>query len=121
MTAGLQSIEMRVSRRLPVRVMVEYSTVEDFLIDYSANVSMGGMFIRTPHALPVGTRFRLRFRIPEYRGTLETCGEVRWISDEDEFGALSGMGVRFDTLNSANQKAVEGLFRSWRDAGGGAE
>ena len=47
MGAALKAIQQRATRRLPIRVEVEYSTTEDFLLDYTANVSLGGVFIVT--------------------------------------------------------------------------
>ena len=64
MAGELKGYEKRVTKRLPIRVLVEYESTEDFLIDYTANVSVGGMFIQTDAPLPLGSRFRLRFRVP---------------------------------------------------------
>ena len=114
MGAALKAIQQRATRRLPIRVEVEYSTTEDFLLDYTANVSLGGVFIVTDTPLEVGTRFRLRLRLPFRKRPLETLGEVRWVQESD--GVMNaGMGVLFDGLSGADQRAVERMIRSFED------
>lgn len=114
MGAALMAIQQRATRRLPIRVEVEYSTTEDFLLDYTANVSLGGVFIVTDTPLEVGTRFRLRLRLPFRKRPLETLGEVRWVQESD--GVMNaGMGVLFEGLSGADQRAVERMIRSFED------
>jgi len=113
MGAALKAIEHRASRRLPVRVLVEYESLEDFLIDYTANISIGGMFIRTEKPLAVGTRFRLRFRVPGRKKPIATYGEVRWAMGEGDVGGHPGMGISFDELLPGDLRCVEGMFDSW--------
>ena len=114
MGAALKAIQQRATRRLPIRVEVEYSTTEDFLLDYTANVSLGGVFIVTDTPLEVGTRFRLRLRLPFRKRPLETLGVVRWVQESD--GVMNaGMGVLFDGLSGADQRAVERMIRSFED------
>ena len=113
MGAALKAIEHRTTRRLPIRVMVEYESLEDFLIDYTANISIGGMFIQTDTPLAIGTRFRLRFRVPGRKKAIETCGEVCWAMGEGDVGGHPGMGICFDELLPADLKVVEDMFDSW--------
>ena len=109
-------IERRTNKRLPIRVMVEYTSTEDFLIDYTANMSIGGMFLQTEEPLELGTRFRLRFRIPERNRPIETFGVVRWVVSPEESGPMvPGMGVQFDGLLPADKKAVQQLLTQWED------
>ena len=114
MGAALEELEHRVTKRLPIRVLVEYECLEDFLIDYTANVSVGGMFIQTDDPLPVGTRFRLRFKVPEHERVIETFGEVRWSVPPAEAGPMRpGMGIQFDDLKPSDLTLVEALLVAW--------
>ena len=109
-------IERRINKRLPIRVMVEYTSTEDFLIDYTANMSIGGMFLQTDEPLELGTRFRLRFRIPERSKPIETFGVVRWVISPKESGPMvPGMGVQFDGLLPVDKKAVQQLLTQWEE------
>jgi uncharacterized protein (TIGR02266 family) len=105
---GRSTIEQRVQSRVPIRVKVEYERLDDFLDDYTANVSLGGMFVRTAEPLPEGTRFRLRFRVPGRDRPVETFGTVRWtVAPGAPHGLEAGMGIRFDELAPSDKRAVE--------------
>ena len=110
------SIERRTNRRLPIRVMVEYETTEDFLFDYTANVSIGGMFIATGEPLQLGTRFRMRFRLPNRKKPIETYAVVRWVVDPEDLGGMqAGMGVQFEELTPKDHAEVLALIQRWED------
>lgn len=106
MSARLKSIEQRVCTRVPIRVMVEYQLLDDFLADYTANVSLGGMFVETKRPLDEGTRFRLRLRIPGRAKPVETYGEVRWTIGPGQ-GGSPGMGIAFDDLTGGDRRDVQ--------------
>lgn len=111
MSAALKAIEQRTMRRLPIRVLVEYQALSDFLEDYTANLSIGGMFIQTDTPLDLGTRFRLRFAVPGRKKPIETVGEVRWSVSRDQAGAMNpGMGVQFDALAPPELRALQRLI-----------
>jgi hypothetical protein len=58
--------------------------------------------------LPVGSRIRLRFRLPQREEPVETFGEVRWVVQPgDPAGLASGMGVQFDELSPPDRRDVE--------------
>ncbi len=112
--AEIEEDERRRGRRLPVEVQIQYEHTEDFLTDYTANMSLGGMFIKTDHPLELETRFRLRFRLPDSERSIDTVAVVRWRVPPESAGPLTpGMGVRFETLAPADAKAVETLLMAW--------
>lgn len=114
MSAALKLSERRIAARMPIRVMVEYEAVEDFLIDYTANVSLGGIFIQTDEPLPIGTTFKLRLSIPTRNRPIDTVGVVRWCVPPEESGPLiPGMGVQFDSLSPMDLRAVHRLLAAW--------
>lgn len=93
--------------RLPLKVKVSYEVLDDFLDDYTANVSLGGMFVKSDAPLPVGARFRLRFEVPGRDKPVDTTGEVRWVVEPgDPSGLSSGMGISFGPLSIADQRDV---------------
>jgi type IV pilus assembly protein PilZ len=104
-----KSVEQRFTTRIPIRIIVEYASVAEFLEDYTSNLSLGGMFIKTDHPLDVGTRFRLRFRVPGRTRPVETYGEVRWV----EGPPSPGMGVAFDDLGPTDLRDVEAWLAQW--------
>ena len=99
---------------MPPQVRVEYSNVEDFLVDYTSNQTIGGMFIKTAKPMEVGTQFRLRIQLPGGRRTIDTEAEVRWTLPRDVAAPMTpGMGVRFGTLSSMDRGYVEDLLSNW--------
>ena len=112
------STERRAQERLPIRLRVEYECLEDFLTDYTANVSIGGMFIETSRPLPLGTRFRLRFHLPGFEEPVDSEAEVRWVLDETDTGPLpAGMGVRFEGMTPELQARIAELITGWESGG----
>jgi type IV pilus assembly protein PilZ len=108
--------DRRFERRLPLQMLVEYESTADFLVDYTANISIGGMFIKTDRPLEVGARFRLRFQLPRLPRPIDTMAIVRWSLRPEEAGPMTaGMGIRFETLAPADREEVERLLFHWDD------
>ena len=110
-------IEQRVETRIPIRVRVEYSSMDDFIDDYTSNISLGGMFVHSTSPLAIGTRFRLRFRLPGRDKPIETYAFVRWVADIRDAGeAHCGMGIQFDELKASDQRYIENWLRESGDS-----
>ena len=111
---GSESDDRRLQRRLPIRITVSYEHMADFLTDYTANMSIGGMFIETGDPLAVGTRFHLRFSVPRSEFPIATVAEVRWVQVQKPGSRqIPGMGVRFDSLSDADRARVHELLCNW--------
>ncbi len=96
------------------QVRVEYANVEDFLVDYTSNQTIGGMFIKPPKPMEIGTQFRLRIQLPGGRRTIDAEAEVRWTLPRDVAAPMTpGMGVRFGTLSSMDRGYIETLLANW--------
>ena len=103
------------SRSAVTLVRVEYTNVEDFLVDYTSNETIGGMFIKTEQPMEVGTEFTLRFQLPGGRRMIQTMAEVRWTLPTDVAAPMNpGMGIRFNGLSTVDKNLVESLLVSWR-------
>lgn len=98
---------------MSVRIHVTYDTIDDFLDDYTSNVSIGGMFIEREEPLPRGTRFKLRFRVPNRDRPVETFGTVQWVVPPGS-GMTSGMGIAFDELSPSDRNDVEAWLEDHR-------
>jgi len=106
--------ERRFERRLPIRITVEYEDTEDFLTDYTANLSIGGMFIETKDPLAVSTRFRLRFSVPDRDEPIDTVAVVRWSQPASKTSPMApGMGVRFEELSPDDMAVVQAMLSNW--------
>ena len=100
-----------------MRLMVEYEVLEDFLMDYTSNVSIGGMFIRTDDPMAKGTKFRMRFQIPSHLQPVEANGEVCWVVPTTSGAShiQAGMGIRFSDIAAKDKRKIEALLRDWAD------
>ena len=83
----------RYRRRVEVRYIADGIAER---IGYSGNISLSGMMLRTPKALPPGTIVALQIHFPSQ--VLELEGRVMW-AREGPLTLLStgriGMGIRF--------------------------
>ncbi|HEV7786196.1 MAG TPA: TIGR02266 family protein [Thermoanaerobaculia bacterium] len=99
----------RDSRRVPLetRVQFKFDRFSGFLSDFSANVSPGGMFIRTRTPQPAGTVLELEFRLGDGFELIRGRGEVVWTRSEDEGPARpAGMGLRFLELSQGSKELI---------------
>lgn len=88
--------ENRKDQRLTAEIKVDYRTVGSFITDYSENVSLRGLFVRTSLPLPIGERVRLRLTLPEGDAPFALSGIVKWtatLKDKDKHPP--GMGIEF--------------------------
>jgi type IV pilus assembly protein PilZ len=105
--------ERREHQRFDTSIAVDYASGDTFLFAYLQNISEMGIFIRTDHPKPVGTRLRLRFQTND-GDPLDLDGEVTWINPLRASGdnLNPGMGVRFIELTPYKRERVVGLVRT---------
>lgn len=103
--------DRRRGARVPLRVHVQYESLDEFLDDYTSNLSIGGMFIARQRPLDAGTRFRLVFQVPGRAQPVTTMGTVKWVIQPGQ-GMTPGMGVEFDKLGLADVRLVQRWLRN---------
>ncbi|HEY0512993.1 MAG TPA: TIGR02266 family protein [Thermoanaerobaculia bacterium] len=99
----------RDSRRVPLetRVQFKFDRFDGFISEYSANVSPGGMFIRTRAPQPPGTVLDFAFRLGDGFELIRGRGEVVWNRLEDEGPTRpGGMGLRFLELGEGSKELI---------------
>lgn len=96
---GKPGEERRRFPRAPLSLLIQYrfDTLEDFLAEYSTDISLGGMFIRTSEPREEGQLVYLQFYLRDGAKLIEGLGRVvRSIPPEDATGQrVPGMGVEF--------------------------
>lgn len=99
----------RKNKRLTVNR--EFTSVDEFILEYVSNISRGGVFIRSKDPLPVGTRVNLEFHVVlEEIEKIKGMGEVKWIRRTSDQEGPAGMGVVFIELESYSRKLIENLL-----------
>ncbi len=82
-----------------------------------ADLSLGGLFVKTGAPLPVGTAVKVAIRPPLSLRALQITGKVAWVRNT---GAPKGMGIQFDYVNARDgerlQKLIAKLGESAPDA-----
>lgn len=91
--------------RTEILLKVEYPGFEDFLHDYTENISKGGTFVYSERDWQVGDRLRLTLSFPGLLRAIQVRGEVAWMRREPD----RGIGVRFlfDENPESEQRLVE--------------
>lgn len=109
----------RAFRRYQTRFAVRFSTVQDFVLEYAANISAGGLFVHTAEPPPLKTVVSVEMQLPGSEAPVPAKGIVvhRVTADEAaQRGTLPGMGVQFveasDGFRDRIDAAIEHILRS---------
>jgi len=92
----------RIEERAPVDFQVDYIHEGDYVLSFSKNISLGGMFLCTPDPPEAGSKVKLIFPVEEYYQT-EVMAIVVWVNRSPGAGE-TGMGVQFLSPLSSNLK-----------------
>ena len=85
--------ERRSDKRVPAKFKINYVSDRDYLISYTKDLSVDGMFICTQKPQPAGETIKITFSI----GIIDQViidAKVVWVNTSDIEGE-SGMGVHF--------------------------
>ena len=92
--------------RVTAQFHITFRTVDALVVAYSANLSRGGLFLKTNRLLPIGSVVSLVIRLPDGMGDLEApCGVIFVRDGSDE--QTAGMGLKFIDPDAAIQKRIE--------------
>ncbi len=96
--------------RVSAQICVYYGTdPQDPLIDYSHNLSTGGLFLRATEPFPVDTPLVMEFFLPSQDRSICCCGRVAWVNPPEQKpkpSLPSGMGVQFMQLDQSDARAI---------------
>ncbi len=111
----------RDSRRVPLatRVQLKFEWFSGFISEYSANISPGGMFIRTQTPEPVGRVLGFEFHLGDGFELIQGTGEVAWVRQLDEsVEKPAGMGLRFLELSPHSRELIGRMVENYIREGG---
>jgi uncharacterized protein (TIGR02266 family) len=84
--------------RFKANFAVRFATVQDFVLEYAANISAGGVFVHTEQPPPLKTVVQVEMELPGGGPPVPARGlVVHRVSKEDaeQKGTLPGVGVQF--------------------------
>jgi uncharacterized protein (TIGR02266 family) len=100
-------IDPRYERQLEVEVLFEGKKQTS----QTRNISLGGLYLDSGAAMPIGTTVQLRFNLPTQPEPVEVAGDVRWVVKKGT-GEASGIGIRFQGLRARDVWALNRFFQS---------
>lgn len=109
------------SRRVPLerKVILKFHHFGGFFIEYSANISLTGMFIKTEAPKLPGSIFIFEVWLGDEHRLVHGLGEVMWVRMEDDGpDRPSGMGIRFLKIDDESRVVVERVIAEHVEKGG---
>ena len=108
--------EAREQPRTEVYASVDLSSEHNFWSGLSMNMSEGGLFVATHHAVPAGTRLLLHMMLPFESEPIVTLVEVRWTrgySGQDD--VPPGLGLQFVDTDAASLAKIRRFVATVRE------
>jgi uncharacterized protein (TIGR02266 family) len=103
--------------RVSVPVRVDFEGDRFTIREFTANLSEGGIFLRTEHMVPPGRRGRLTFRLTQWDRPFTVEAEVVRVEmpDQGPDGPAPGLGIRFINLSPQDLAKIRRLVDGIRD------
>jgi len=99
----------RTSPRVEARLEVRYYHRQQFLKEYTENISQGGFFIATGEPFELGAEVRIELVIPDLAAVLPVTGRVAYRLDEKGAAALGsspGIGVQITAIDPRTDETL---------------
>jgi uncharacterized protein (TIGR02266 family) len=96
--------------RYKAQFAVRFATVQDFVLEYAANISAGGVFVHTEQPPPLKTVVQVEMELPGSREPVPARGLVvhRVTSqDAEQKGTLPGVGIQFIDADDAFRQRID--------------
>ena len=96
-------------RRHAVDIQVDEKTSALFTAGWISNIGSGGLFIESPHPLPISSRVDLTLGLPELRTVLKVQGRVAWTYDilKGTTQLITGSGIKFVDMSPEQRDLLE--------------
>lgn len=88
-------------------VQYRFNTFEDFLAEYSVNISSGGIFIKTETPHEENALLYLQFSLKDGAKLIEGMGRVVRVNPKGQAGRVPGMGVEFVNFDDESMELIE--------------
>lgn len=114
MSSSPSDANKRRTPRSPLSLLVQYKldSLDEFMAEYSADISIGGMFIRTEEPREEGSMIYLQFTLNGGLKIIEGLGRVVHVNPPGHEDP--GMGVEFVNFDPESMALVESVVRGTR-------
>ena len=109
------------SRRIPLEREISFRVprFENFVTEYSANISATGIFVRTKEPEAPGTELTLEFKVADDWKLIRGRGRVIWVRGSDEGpDEPAGMGIRFLEMDPQSRRLIHWMVDKHAREGG---
>jgi uncharacterized protein (TIGR02266 family) len=95
-----------------LRARYKSTTVDEFIEQYSKDISRSGMFIKTPKPPALGALLKIEIQLKDGTPVLGAVGRVVQRREEPEArpDAPAGMGIRFLKVEDASLAVIDGIM-----------
>jgi uncharacterized protein (TIGR02266 family) len=113
----LESVaSQRGAPRAQVIVSIDMFSEHNFWSGLTMNMSEGGVFVATHHAVPQGTVLALELTLPGSETPITAVAEVRWTRDYNgESDVPPGLGLQFIGLDEISLARIRAFVATIRD------
>lgn len=111
--------DTRKDKRTPLSLKVRFksATLDEFVEQYSNDISRGGLFIKSKKPMKVGTLLKFEFQLKDESPLIHGVGRVVWRREPDQGGA-AGMGIKFIKMDPESRAFVQKIVEERADAPG---
>jgi uncharacterized protein (TIGR02266 family) len=98
--------------RAPLSLLVQYrfDSLDDFMAEYSVDISMSGMFIRTSDPRKEGSMIYVQFTLKDGAKLIEGLGKVVRVNPAG--APLAGMGIEFVNFDDESMALIEEIVKA---------
>jgi uncharacterized protein (TIGR02266 family) len=106
--------DRRRHKRIEVSLLIQYrfDTLEDFLAEYSIDISQSGIFLHTDNPCQVGSMIYLQFYLRESDRLIEGLGQVVRVTKATSEEDKAGMGVEFVDFDKKSMDLIQQITKN---------
>jgi|GEM_PF-366432 len=108
----LSEQDKRADHRCPVSLKVSYRSYNEFIEEYTKNVSKMGMFIHSTRPHTIGETVEVMLNVPGLDDPVSIIGEVRHVKTDAANEENRGIGLKFINIDEQSRQALINYIRS---------
>lgn len=113
--------DTRKDKRAPVSLKVRFksATLDEFIEHYAADISRGGLFIKSKQPMAIGTLLKFELQLKDESRIVQGVGRVVWKREAGDAGEgkPAGMGIKFIKMEGDSKTMVERIVDARQDPG----
>ena len=107
----------RKDERFNASLRVTYQSFKRFMIDYTANVSRGGMFIKTKSPYEPGMQIGLALQVPGLESPVRIVGRVVHRKFDASGSEDPGIGIEFTDIDEKSREMLIARVKQLKERG----